>query len=183
MAEDPAAPPKPPPPPPPPPTAAAAAEVAPSVAENVPTVPVPAAAKPSDDSVPGGDEGAQKKAADDGARAAADVIAEETAKANGRHETSVPDKSFESLNMFERFKRAPPIKDPSGNVMALGKLVPNTLLFGMVVAEDEGRDHFRDHVQRVLRSAKALQLAGEARELDLLRSTSTTCGARLRRGW
>ena len=130
MAEDPAAPPKPPPPPPPPPppTAAAAAEVAPGVAENVPVVPAPAAAKPSDDSVPGADEGAQKKAADDGARAAADVIADETTKANGRHETSMPDKSFESLNMFERFKRAPPIKDPTGNVMELGKLVPNVHL-------------------------------------------------------
>ena len=130
MTEDPAAPLKPPPPPPPPPTAAAAAEVAPGVAEIVPAVPAPAAAKPSGDSVPGADEGAQKKAADDGARAAADVIAEEPAKANGRHETSVPDKSFKSLNMSERFKRAPPIKDPIGNLMELGKLVPNALLFG-----------------------------------------------------
>ena len=130
MAEPAPAPPKPPPPPPPPPTEAAAAEGAPGVAEIVPAVPAPAAAKPSDDSVPGADEGAQKKPADDGARAAADVIAEETAKANGRHETSVPDKSFESLNMFERFKRAPPVKDPTGNVMELGKLVPNALLFG-----------------------------------------------------
>ena len=42
----------------------------------------------------------------------------------------MPDKSFESLNMFERFKRAPPIKDPTGNVMELGRLVPNALLFG-----------------------------------------------------
>ena len=132
MAEPPAAPPKPPPPPPPPPppTAAFGGEVEPDAVDGEATPPVPAAAKPSDDSVPGGDEGAQKKAADDGARAAAGVIAEETAKANGRHETSVPDKSFESLNMFERFKRAPPIKDPTGNVMELGRLVPNALLFG-----------------------------------------------------
>jgi hypothetical protein len=130
MAEPLAAPPKPPAPPPPPPTAANGGEAEPIVAENVPGVPAPAAAKPSDDSAPGADEGAQKKPADDGARAAADAIAEETAKANGRHETSVPDKSFESLNMFERFKRAPPIKDPTGNVMELGRLVSNALLFG-----------------------------------------------------
>ena len=33
--------------------------------------------------------------------------------------------------MFDRFKRAPPIKDPTGsNVMELGRLVPNALLFG-----------------------------------------------------
>ena len=94
------------------------------------TPPAPAAAKPSDDSAPGADEGAQKKPAADGARSAADVISDETAKANGRHETSVPDKSFESLSMFERFKRAPPVKDPTGNLMELGRLVPNALLFG-----------------------------------------------------
>ena len=42
----------------------------------------------------------------------------------------MPDKSFESLNMFERFERAPPVKDSTGNLMELGRLVPNALLFG-----------------------------------------------------
>ena len=65
----------------------------------------------------------------DEARSASDVIADETAKANARHETTVPDKSFEALTMYERFKRAPPVKSPSGEVMELGKLVPNALLF------------------------------------------------------
>ena len=129
MAEPAPAPPEPPPPPPPQPAELGAEGEQDAVVTEA-TPPAPAAAKPSDDSAPGADEGAQNNPADNGARSAADVIADETAKANGRHETSVPDKSFESLSMFERFKRAPPVKNQTGKLMELGRLVPNALLFG-----------------------------------------------------
>ena len=77
----------------------------------------------------GDGEGGEKKSSDDDAGAAAAVIAEQTKLANERHKTAAPDKSFESLSLLEKFRRAPPIKAPNGATMQLGKVLTSSLLF------------------------------------------------------
>jgi hypothetical protein len=82
--------------------------------------------------------GGEKKSPDDDAGEAAAVIAEQTKLANERYKTAAPDKSFESLGLLEKFRRAPPIKAPNGATMQLGKVLTASLLFGKSVQKTKG---------------------------------------------